>query len=135
MMSGFWPRAKEFSTHAHDLAFAPVWRAAPKVVVSSQLTEADWNTRVINTDVVEELAALKDSGAHRLLFGGATLAGHPTEHELIDEYQIVVHPVVLGGGRPVFTTPQQRLDLTLAETRTFDSQVLLLRYRRARQPA
>lgn len=131
MMSGYWPRAEEFSTNEHDLAFAPVWRKAPKVVVSSTLTEADWNTRVINTNVIEELTTLKDSGAHLLLFGGSTLAGFLTEHQLIDEYQIFVHPVVLGGGKPVFTTPQQRFDLTLTETRTFDSQVVLLRHERA----
>ncbi|MFI5525468.1 dihydrofolate reductase family protein [Streptomyces platensis] len=131
MMAGYWPRAEEFSDHEHDLAFAPVWRTAPKVVVSSTLTEADWNTRVINTDVIEELTALKDSGAHLLLFGGSTLAGFLTEHQLIDEYQIFVHPVALGGGKPAFTTPQQRFDLTLTETRTFDSQVVLLRHERA----
>ncbi|MFE0186534.1 dihydrofolate reductase family protein [Streptomyces sp. NPDC058989] len=131
MMSGYWPRAEEFSTHEHDLAFAPVWRKAAKVVVSSTLTEADWNTRVINTDVIEELTALKDSGAHLLLFGGSTLAGFLTAHQLIDEYQIFVHPVVLGGGKPVFTAPQQRFDLALTETRTFDSQVVLLRHERA----
>ncbi|QNS08459.1 dihydrofolate reductase family protein [Streptomyces xanthii] len=132
MMSGFWPRAEEFSTHEHDLAFAPVWRKASKVVVSSTLTEADWNTRVINTDVIEQLTDLKNSGAHLLLFGGSTLAGYLTEHGLIDEYQIFVHPVVLGGGKPVFAAPQQRIDLTLAETRTFDSQVVLLRHERTR---
>ncbi|MGK5638345.1 dihydrofolate reductase family protein [Streptomyces sp. URMC 126] len=131
MMSGYWPRAEEHSTDAHDLAFAPVWREASKVVVSSTLTEADWNTRVIGDNVVEELTALKDGGAHLLLFGGSTLAGYLTEHGLIDEYQVFVHPVVLGGGKPVFASPRQRFDLTLAEARTFDSQVVLLRYERA----
>ncbi|UKY54892.1 dihydrofolate reductase family protein [Streptomyces inhibens] len=135
MMSGFWPRAEEFSTHEHDLAFAPVWRKAPKVVVSSTLGEADWNTRVIKTDVVEELTALKQSGAHLLLFGGSTLAGFLTEHGLIDEYQIFIHPVVLGGGKPVFRTPQQRINLSLVESRTFDSQVVLLRHQLAAQPS
>ncbi|MFI1430437.1 dihydrofolate reductase family protein [Streptomyces lydicus] len=60
-----------------------------------------------------------------------SLAGFLTEHRLIDEYQIFVHPVVLGGGRPAFATPQQRFDLTLSETRSFDSQVVLLRHERA----
>ncbi|GAA4888884.1 dihydrofolate reductase family protein [Streptomyces coeruleoprunus] len=131
MMAGFWPRAEEFSTHEHDLAFAPVWRRTPKVVVSSTLEKADWNTRVIGSDVVAELADLKRAGAHLVLFGGSALAAHLTEHGLIDEYQIFVHPVVLGGGKPVFGTPQQRLALTLAESRIFDSQVVLLRYRSA----
>ncbi|MEV3990301.1 dihydrofolate reductase family protein [Streptomyces sp. NPDC049837] len=130
MMAGFWPRAEELSTHEHDLAFAPVWRATPKVVVSSTLEEADWNTRVIRTNVVEELTALKESGAHLVLFGGSTLAATLTEHALIDEYQIFVHPVVLGGGKPVFQHPKQRFGLKLAESRTFDSQVVLLRYER-----
>ncbi len=85
--------------------------------------------------MVERLTALKDSGAHLLLFGGATLAGFLTQHQLIDEYQIFVHPVVLGGGRRVFTAPQQRFDLTLTETRTFDSQVVLLRHERAGRTA
>ncbi|MEU9113613.1 dihydrofolate reductase family protein [Streptomyces sp. NPDC048483] len=135
MMSGYWPHAEEHSTHEHDLAFAPVWRKTPKIVVSSTLKEADWNTRVINTDVVEELTALKRSGAHLLLFGGSALAGFLTEHQLIDEYQIFVHPVVLGGGKPVFRAPQQRLHLTLAESRTFDSQVVLLRHEVADRPS
>lgn len=135
MMSGFWPRAEEFSTHEHDLAFAPVWREAPKIVVSSTLETADWNTRVIRTDVVEELTALKESGAHLLLFGGSALAGFLTDHNLIDEYQIFVHPVVLGGGKPVFRTPQQRFGLTLTESRTFDSQVVLLHHERATESA
>ncbi|MEV0375924.1 dihydrofolate reductase family protein [Streptomyces sp. NPDC050636] len=135
MMSGYWPRAEEFSTHEHDLAFAPLWRKASKVVASSTLEKADWNTRVINTNVVEELTALKRSGAHLLLFGGSTLAGYLTEHGLIDEYQIFVHPVVLGGGKPVFRTPQQRLDLTLTQSRTFDSQVVLLRHELTARPS
>ncbi|MER6306096.1 dihydrofolate reductase family protein [Streptomyces sp. NPDC001657] len=135
MMSGFWPRAEEYSTDAHDLAFAPVWRSAPKIVVSSTLEQADWNTRVIGTNVVEELTALKRSGARLLLFGGSELAGFLTRHGLIDEYQLFVHPVVLGGGRPVFSTPQERMNLSLVESRTFDSQVVLLRHRPAgRQP-
>ncbi|GHH74284.1 riboflavin biosynthesis protein RibD [Kitasatospora indigofera] len=133
MMSGYWPRAEEISTHPHDLAFAPVWRATPKIVVSSTLEQADWNTRVIGSDVVEELTALKEGGARLVLFGGSSLAGFLTGQGLIDEYRVFVHPVVLGGGKPVFRSPQQRFGLTLTETRTFDSQVVLMRHERAAQ--
>ncbi|MER7284977.1 dihydrofolate reductase family protein [Streptomyces lydicus] len=62
---------------------------------------------------------------------GRSSTGFLTEHQLIDEYQIFVHPVVLGGGKPVFTAPQQRFDLTLTESLTFDSQVVLLRHERS----
>ncbi|MFD6953015.1 deaminase [Nocardiopsis sp. TSRI0078] len=131
MMSGYWPRAEELSTHEHDLAFAPVWRDKPKVVVSRTLESADWNTRVIGRDVPGRIAALKESGTNLVLFGGSGLAATLTEHGLIDEYRIVVHPVVLGGGRPVFQEPKERLGLELVESRVFDSRSVLLRHRRA----
>ncbi|AUG78251.1 deaminase [Kitasatospora sp. MMS16-BH015] len=135
LMAGYWPRAEEFSTDEYDLAFARVWREAPKVVVSTTLTSADWNTRVINENAAEELAELKRGGAHLLLFGGSALAAHLTERGLIDEYQIFVHPVVLGGGKPVFGSPQQRFGLDLVEARVFDGQVTLLRHRPTRAAA
>lgn len=134
MMSNFWPNAEQYSDDPHDVAFAPVWRAAPKVVVSRTLEKADWNARVIGArgeDVAAELTALKESGATLVLFGGSELAGHLTEQGLIDEYRVFVHPVVLGGGRPAFRTPAHRLGLELVESRTFDGQVVLLRHRRA----
>ncbi|WP_436757975.1 dihydrofolate reductase family protein [Streptosporangium sp. V21-05] len=130
MMSSYWPNAERHSTHEHDLAFAPIWREAPKVVVSSTLEKADWNTRVISENVVEELTALKRSGARMVLFGGSSLASFLTEHGVIDEYQIFVHPVVLGGGKPVFQEQSHRTGLELVESRTLDSQVVLLRHRR-----
>ncbi|MFF5205037.1 dihydrofolate reductase family protein [Streptosporangium sp. NPDC000396] len=131
MMSNFWPRAEQYSTHEHVLAYAPIWREASKVVVSRTLEKADWNARVIGENVVEELTALKASGATLLLFGGSALASHLTEHGVIDEYQIFVHPVILGGGKPVFQRQSHRAGLELVESRTFDSQAVLLRHRRA----
>ncbi|WP_306369267.1 dihydrofolate reductase family protein [Nocardiopsis sp. CC223A] len=129
MMSGFWPRAEDFSDDPHDLAFAPIWRAKPKVVVSRTLDKADWNTRVL--DDVEQVADLKAAGGDLVLFGGSDLAAELTRRRLIDEYRVFVHPVALGGGKPVFPDSVGRLGLTLAESRVFDSQVVLLRYRRA----
>ncbi|MGW6704027.1 dihydrofolate reductase family protein [Streptomyces sp. NPDC054956] len=128
MMSGYWPQAEEHSTHPHDLAFAPVWRAAPKIVVSRTLEKADWNTRVIGENVARELTALKDSGTTLLLFGGSELASYLTEHGVIDEYRVFVHPVILGGGKPTLRPQPRRSPLTLVETRTFDDQVVLLRH-------
>lgn len=132
MMSGFWPQAESMSSDEHDLRFAPVWRAMPKIVVSRTLRTADWNTRVIGDNAAEELAALKEQpGKDILLTGGSNLAAFLTRHGLIDEYFIVVHPVVLGGGKPVFESPQERFNLKLRESRTFDSRTVLLHYERA----
>ncbi|MFH8253688.1 dihydrofolate reductase family protein [Streptomyces roseolus] len=136
LMSGFWPQAERYSRDPHDLAFAPVWRKAPKVVVSrtlrqdtldeDELGEAAHTTRVISDHAVEELTALKEAGHDLVLFGGSELAAHLTEHGVIDEYHVVVHPVLLGGGRPAFHPAPARTPLTLAGTRTFDGRAVLL---------
>ncbi|WP_345288497.1 dihydrofolate reductase family protein [Kitasatospora albolonga] len=71
-----------------------------------------------------------------LLFGGSALAAHLTEHGLIDEYQVFVHPVVLGGGKPVFPGAAQALRAGARRVpRTLDGQVVLLRHRPARGAA
>ncbi|WP_419995543.1 dihydrofolate reductase family protein [Streptomyces boninensis] len=132
MMSGFWPRAEEISTHPHDLRFAPLWREKPKIVVSRSLEKADWNTRVLGADFAEQIAALKRSGTNLVLFGGTALAASLAEHDLIDEYRINIHPILLGGGKPIFQHLKHRTGLTLAEATVYDSKVALLRYRRDR---
>ncbi|MEQ4719222.1 dihydrofolate reductase family protein [Nonomuraea sp. B19D2] len=133
MMSGYWPQAESISDDPHDLKFAPIWRSTPKVVFSTTLEEAGWNTRIVSGDLTEEVAELKrqSGGKDLLLNGGSRLAGALTELGLIDEYHVMVHPVVLGGGRPLFLPQKDRVDLRLVETRTFDSRVALLRYERA----
>ncbi|MET8996915.1 dihydrofolate reductase family protein [Amycolatopsis sp. NPDC004169] len=132
MMSAYWPTAESISDHPHDIAFAPVWRATPKVVFSRTLEKADWNTRVVGGDLGAAVAALKaEPGEDVLLMGGAELAAELTARGLIDEYQVFVHPVVLGGGKRPFAEGTARLGLTLAQSRVFDDEVVLLRYRRA----
>ncbi|MEU4535535.1 dihydrofolate reductase family protein [Streptosporangium sp. NPDC023825] len=98
---------------------------------SRTVEKAGWKTRVISENVVEELTALKESGVTLLLFGGSVLASHLTEHGVIDEYRVFVHPVILGGGKPLFQEQDHRVGLELVESRTFDSRVVLLRHRRA----
>ncbi|GGS77018.1 hypothetical protein GCM10010156_39810 [Planobispora rosea] len=136
MMSGYWPQVESISDHPHDLAFAPVWRETPKIVFSTTLEKAEWGARVIREDIAGEIAALKRRpGKGLLLTGGTGLATALAELDLIDDYRVVVHPVVLGGGKPLLAAPGNRIDLRLVETRTFDSRAVMLRYRRAgREP-
>jgi dihydrofolate reductase len=130
LMSGYWPTADSISTDPHDRHFAPIWRTTAKIVFSRTLETADWNTRVITGDLAAEVAALKaEPGRDLLLTGGSQLAANLTELGLIDEYQIVVHPVVLGGGKPLFV-PRERLNLKLIDSRTFDGRTVLLHYTR-----
>ncbi|ADB35421.1 bifunctional deaminase-reductase domain protein [Kribbella flavida DSM 17836] len=124
MMSGFWPQAESISDHPHDLEFAPIWRRMPKVVVSSTLRDADWNTTVVGS--VAEVAKLKQqAGGDILLSGGSTLAAALTAEGLIDEYHVVVHPVLLGGGKRLFPEGQSRRPLRLVESRLLDERAVL----------
>ncbi|MFG1697782.1 dihydrofolate reductase family protein [Nonomuraea sp. NPDC049309] len=131
MMVSYWPAAETISDHPHDLKFAPVWRRTPKIVVSTTLESDAWAAEVIRTDPAERIAELKrQAGADILLTGGSGLAGTLTRHGLIDEYHIAVHPVVLGGGRPLFQNGTDRLGLRLVESRVCDEGVVVTRYDR-----
>ncbi|GHJ52780.1 dihydrofolate reductase family protein [Micromonospora chersina] len=131
LMSWYWPRAEQMSQDQHDLQFAPIWARTPKIVISRTLESAEYGARVIGRDLAAEVAELKaQPGKDLLLTGGAGAAAALTELGLIDEYQVVVHPVVLGGGSPVFPG-KDRLDLRLTGTRGFDGRSVLLRYERA----
>jgi dihydrofolate reductase len=131
MMAGFWPRAEELSDDPHVRSFAPVWRATPKAVVSRTMAEPaeDDVTVLRGVDLTAEVTALKEApGKDILLTGGTELASELAASGLIDEFFICVHPVVLGGGRRLFLHQKERTALALAEARTVDGQVVVLRY-------
>jgi dihydrofolate reductase len=130
LMSSYWPTADQVSDHPHSLKFAPIWRETPKVVFSRTLKEAGWNTRV-TADLEGTVRQLRaEEGKDVMLTGGAQLPAALAALDLIDEYQIVVHPVVLGGGKRVFPI-QERFNFTLADTRAFDNRSVLLSYTRS----
>jgi dihydrofolate reductase len=132
MMVGFWPNAEAMSDDPHVAAFAPFWRATPKIVFSRSYAGDEWTDRVIRDDLHAAVTALKaQAGADMLLTGGANLAAALTEHGLVDEYHIAVHPVVLGGGRKLFAQPKQRRNLRAEQSRLLDGQVVVTTYRPA----
>jgi dihydrofolate reductase len=137
MMVGFWPTAESISDDPHTARFAPFWRATPKIVCSRTFEGDEWATRVIRDDLPGEIAALKAApGGDILLTGGSGLAAALTEHGLIDEYHIAVHPVVLGGGRPLFAEPKERIKLQADASRMLDAGVVVTSYRvRQARPA
>ncbi|QLQ36799.1 dihydrofolate reductase family protein [Micromonospora robiginosa] len=132
MMASYWPDAGSTSDHPHNRAFAPIWRRTPKVVVSRTLTEADHGARVIGgEDLAAEWAALRaETDGDLLVTGGTGAATALAALGLVDEYQVVVHPVLLGGGKQVLPDVA-RHDLRLVGTRPFDGRAVLLRYERA----
>jgi dihydrofolate reductase len=102
----------------------------PKIVFSKTLERADWNTTVVRDLVVDDILALKAQPGGDLALGGADLAAAFMRHDLVDEYRVYVHPVVIGRGRPMFPPVDDKVQLQLVETRTFGNGVVLLRYER-----
>ena len=130
LMARFWPTADSDPSSTKPMVeFARIWRDKPKIVYSSTLERAGWNTTVVREVVPEEALELKAQAGGDLALGGADLAGAFMRHDVIDEYRLYVHPVVIGRGKTLFP-PDIRIDLQLAETRTFASGVVLLRYER-----
>jgi len=120
-MAAYWPTSIE--------AFAPPMNEIPKVVFSKTIKQVDWtHSRVSNGDVEEELARLKqEPGKAILAHGGAKFAQSLSRLGLIDEYRLIVHPVVLAGGLPLFKEP---MDLKLLSARSFPAGAVALIYGR-----
>ena len=128
-MDAHWPTADQQPgvTPAHA-EYARRWRAMPKVVFSSTLTSVEGNARLVTGDAVAEITRLKAEDGGPMDVVGATLAAAVMRAGLVDEYVLVTHPVLVGGGTPVFTALDNWVDLTLVETRTFSHGLLLIRY-------
>ncbi|MFD0419763.1 dihydrofolate reductase family protein [Streptomyces sp. NPDC127108] len=111
-----------------------LWNPLPKVVFSTTLSAVRGQARLASGSVAEEIERLRaEPGEGEIAIGGATLAAEAAAADLIDEYRTMVHPVLVGGGIPYFPRHERHVDLELAETRTFGSGVVYLRYRVARQ--
>ena len=133
LMAEYWPTADQDPTSTPtEVEFAGIWRRMRKIVFSRTLEHADWNTTIVREVVPAEIEALKQGDGGDLVLGGADIAVPFMEHDLIDEYRVYVHPIVLGSGRPMFHPLTKRLELTLNDSRTFSNGVVLLRYDRVR---
>jgi dihydrofolate reductase len=125
--------AEEASLDDAELEWAALWNPLPKVVFSTTLSAVEGHARLASGGVAEEIERLRAEPAEGdIAVGGATLAAEVAALGLIDEYQVMVYPVLVGGGTPFFPRDERRVDLELIETRTFGSGVVLLRYRVAR---
>ncbi len=125
----YWETVDRASLGETELEFAEIWEALAKVVFSRTLEEVVGNARLVRDGAVEEVARLKEEAEADLAVGGAGLAGPLIEAGLVDEFQLFVIPVVLGGGTPFFPPLEEPVDLELVETREFSSPAVYLRYR------
>lgn len=113
LMVAYWPDAEARPRSSADLAFARKMNALPKVVLSRTITHADWrNTRVVGDDAVSAIRALKqEEGKPIVAWAGAGLLATLRQHGLVDEYRLIVHPVLLGSGTRLFDERPEALRL------------------------
>jgi dihydrofolate reductase len=130
-MATFWPAAEADPQSPPELVeFARKINSKPKIVFSKTLEKADWkNTRIVRENIGDEITKLKqEPGKDLVLFGGADIAATFMQLGLIDEYRLLVTPIVLGGGTPLFKDGIDRFNLKLIEAKTLDTGALILRY-------
>ena len=127
LMNGFWP------TEAAQKMFPDVAKGmneAEKIVFSKSLERATWNnTRLINDNIVEEMRQLKEEpGDGLVIMGSGTIVSQFTEAGLIDEYQVLINPIVLGSGRTMFAGVKSKVNLNRTNFRTFRNGNVLATY-------
>jgi dihydrofolate reductase len=131
MLAGYWPNVK--NNDKHDLKVANKLNSSQKYVVSSTLKEAEWsNSTIIKRDAVKEIANLKERPDHSMLvFGSAALVESLMDADLVDEYHLLVHPIIMGRGKHAFMSGMKTTKLKLGETTTLSRGVISLSYQRA----
>ena len=127
--------AAAWPTVTDEAGFADRMNGLPKYVVSTTLEEVTWNnSRLIKGNVAEEVTRLKQQSGQDILVGGSgELVQTLMQHDLVDEYRLMVHPVVVGGGKRLFRDGSDMRVLRLVETKAFSSGVVILSYEPARK--
>jgi dihydrofolate reductase len=126
LMAGFWPTEQAKS----DPETARLMNTKPKVVVSSSLTKADWaHTKIISSNVAAELKKLVSAQSGDIVvFGSSKLCVSLIAMGLLDELRLMINPVILGGGTPLFDGIPKALQVRLRDKRVFNSGNVLLTY-------
>jgi len=143
LFEAFWPHALDDSPTSpdpHDAgrlspemrAMAVMLNETPKLVFSRTLKEVTWkNSRLLHRFDPREIEAMKrQPGKDMIIFGSGSIVSQLTEHGLIDEYQFVVSPILLGSGRPLLSGVSKSLRLDLLEAKKYPSGNVMLRYAR-----
>jgi dihydrofolate reductase len=126
-MAGFWPTPQAFAAMP---SVAEGMNRMQKVVFSRTMDKASWNnTRLVKDGMAAEVRRLKkESGKDLVLMGSGTIVSQLTQEGLIDEFQLVVNPIVLGKGRSMFDGVKQKVPVKRTNTRTFGNGNVLLCY-------
>jgi len=131
LMADYWPAAATNpSTSKSDLEIADKMNNLPKIVFSKTLQEVKWNnSRLVKENIAEEISKMKQQpGKDMVIFGSGSIVSTFMQHGLIDEYRIIVNPIVLGNGNPLFKGINGKQNLKLLNTKVFDSGIVILFY-------
>lgn len=127
LMESYWPTPEAIET---DPIIAAKMNTIPKFVFSRTLNQADWaNIRLVKGNIGDEILKLKQQpGGDLFIFGSADLAATLIQENLIDEYRLIVNPVVLGRGIPLFKDIHEQIQLDFQKARPFRNGNILLYY-------
>ena len=127
MMAAFWP-TPQAAEMLPDVAAG--MNRMPKTVFSRTLDRVTWqNTTLVKGDLVSEVTRMKrETGPDMVIIGSGSIVSQLTQARLVDEYQIVVNPIVLGKGRTLFETVEGKAHLTLTKTKAFKNGNVVLWY-------
>lgn len=127
LMESYWPTADALK---NDPVIAGLMNSLPKIVFSRTLEKAEWNnTRIVKENIEQEILNLKKQpGKDVAVFGSANLLSTLMQKDLVDEHRVIVNPVLLGNGNPLFKSMDEKINLRLLKTRTFHSGNVLLCY-------
>lgn len=127
LMAGFWPTPDAIK---NDPIVAGKMNSLSKIVFSKTLEKAEWNnTRLVKSNIEEEIKKMKNqAGMGIALLGSGSIMSELAQCGLIDEYRIMVNPIILGNGNPLFKGIKDRIKLKLEKTRSFRNGNVLLYY-------
>ena len=130
MMESYWPTAADKpDASPHDHEHSRWYKSARKVVLSKTLSEKNHNTKIIRSNLSDEINKLKHSSGSEILMFGSPSATHALMAEnLIDGYWLFVNPILLGQGIPLFKNINDQTALALVNTNIFPSGVVCLQY-------
>lgn len=136
-LSTKWPYVKDWpGVDAVALRLGEIINNTHKIVVAGhgKISDLKWGdfeppTQLVGPNIEQQIRALKESeGGDIITFGSPVLVRSLTNANLVDEYRILVHPVIVGEGRPLFSDIQGRKDLRLKSTKTFEHGTILVHY-------
>jgi len=131
LMVPYWPDiAKNHSGTKAEIEFADTFDSINKIVFSQSLGSAEGNTRIVHTNLQDEILKLKQEQGKNILIGGVDIPSQLIELGLVDEYRFVVHPILAGEGRRLLegVSLQEKFQLKLVESKIFKSGCVALRY-------